>query len=561
MQRQQLQRLNELCSTLAAMVRLRQLPPVQEDSRAESAVKKQDLGSDSEHEQEIDLEAEEDQSVSQVVGSMMDNFIAFTQELDLQNADTRLWLQGIGLWEFANLPWDLWNQNIYAKTQMELLRKTEGYLFNHTKMSPQFVSEVFKLHYDEQWQLPKVTDSIMKKQFGQPATSRSYYQLKNVEGDRKLQLRWYMEKVFLLMKFDYMSKESYAPLHAAEAGETISWATILFDKIMVEIDVKDKRKAQGKSKLAPYLKALFDAANVHSIVPLKSEKPKIESLIGGKAKKRRVDEDSAFKDLTEDQIATCKSLLSIGYAVSDAREAILKVAEGSKQETLLTDSSFITPAASPQLGKSLVISRKKGLFRQDSWKPVMTVATEVTAEIQKLKSVQEDAGVSDSLKDARQVTDALCKVQHYVLAQDKALMSLQMENDRVKKQEDLHKQYQAMLHQKEQEMVKLSVEYLKEKQSMEKAQQELKDIVLDQSNQIMNHKMSLGLFKDWTNDLKEKMNTELQVLCENNVKLQVENQILLRRLGPLESMEKQVLAQEDVAVQGMLVSESETWVR
>ena len=106
-------------------------------------------------------------------------------------------------------------------------------------------------------------------------------------------------------------------------------------------------------------------------------------------------------------------------------------------------------------------------------------------------------------------------------------------------------------------MVMLSVEYLKDKQSMEKAQKELKDIVSDQSNQIMNHKMSLGLFKEWTNDLKEKMNTELQVLCENNVKLQVENQILLQRLGPLESMEKQVLAQEDVAVQGMLVTESE----
>ena len=73
-----------------------------------------------------------------------------------------------------------------------------------------------------------------------------------------------MEKVYLLMKFDYMSKESYAPLVAAESRGVISWATILYDKIMVEIGVKDKRKAQVKSKLGPYLKALFEAVQTDS---------------------------------------------------------------------------------------------------------------------------------------------------------------------------------------------------------------------------------------------------------------------------------------------------------
>ena len=115
---------------------------------------------------------DEDQGVAEIVGTMMENFVTFKQDLDLQDEDTQTWLQKIGLWEFANLPWDLWHQNIYAKTQLEMLKRTDGYLFNNVKLTPQLVATIFKLNYEEGWQLPKVTDSTMKKEFGPPASSQ-----------------------------------------------------------------------------------------------------------------------------------------------------------------------------------------------------------------------------------------------------------------------------------------------------------------------------------------------------------------------------------------------------
>ena len=80
------------------------------------------------------------------------------------------------------MPWELWHQNIYAKTQFEMLKRIDGYLFNNVRLTPQYVAKVFKLHFDEGWQSPKVTDTVMKKEFGLPSTTRSYYQMKNLDA-------------------------------------------------------------------------------------------------------------------------------------------------------------------------------------------------------------------------------------------------------------------------------------------------------------------------------------------------------------------------------------------
>lgn len=156
---------------------------------------------------------------------------------------------------------------------------------------------------------------MMKKDFGQPSTTRSYYQIKNVDAQRKVLLRWCMEKVFILMKFDYMSKESYAPLYAVESGESISWATILHDKIMIEIGSKDRRKAQVKRKLGSYLKALFDVVQIHHAIPLHLEKSKLGVLQGGKSKKRKQDQGLMVKDMTEDQLSAYYSLITTGVMI------------------------------------------------------------------------------------------------------------------------------------------------------------------------------------------------------------------------------------------------------
>ena len=83
---------------------------------------------------------------------------------------------------------------------------------------------------------------------------------------------------------------------------------------------------------------------------------------------------------------------------------------------------------------------------------------------------------------------------------------------------------------------------------MEKDKLKLAEVIEEMKMQAMKNKMSLQLFSEWTRTLQDKMHVELQVLSDNNIKLQVENQIMKQRMEPLLSIEKQVIAQEDVEV-------------
>ena len=56
-----------------------------------------------------------------------------------------------------------------------------------------------------------------------------------------------------MTKYDYMTKKTYNPLWSY----TADWAGILYEKLMVEIKAKNRRKSINKPKLIPYLKALF----------------------------------------------------------------------------------------------------------------------------------------------------------------------------------------------------------------------------------------------------------------------------------------------------------------
>lgn len=50
-------------------------------------------------------------------------------------------------------------------------------------------------------------------------TKRGYYVIRKVENSvRKQQLTWFMERVFLLEKMDYMSRDNFGMIIAAESG-------------------------------------------------------------------------------------------------------------------------------------------------------------------------------------------------------------------------------------------------------------------------------------------------------------------------------------------------------
>lgn len=80
-------------------------------------------------------------------------------------------------------------------------------LFPKVWLTPQLVGEVFKLRYVENYTMHRCTDTMMKKVFGSPGSTKSYYMLKNVSPVRRMQLKWILERIYFLLKFDYMGKD------------------------------------------------------------------------------------------------------------------------------------------------------------------------------------------------------------------------------------------------------------------------------------------------------------------------------------------------------------------
>ncbi|MCO5569248.1 hypothetical protein L7F22_022959 [Adiantum nelumboides] len=61
----------------------------------------------------------------------------------------------------------------------------------------------------------------------------------------------------------------------------------------------------------------------------------------------------------------------------------------------------------------------------------------------------------------------------------------------------------------------------------------------------------------YNNALDNRVSSELDQICVKNTELQVQNEMLQQRLKPLEDLEKQVLAQEDVAISDVLMDEGD----
>ncbi|MCO5575421.1 hypothetical protein L7F22_053167 [Adiantum nelumboides] len=153
---------------------------------------------------------------------------------DPNEEETQVWLKRIGRYEFACLPWDAWAENEFAEQQWNMIKEGEGVIIGDVCLTPKLVSKVFKILY---LSVPakgrKVTNSHMKGEFGNPIGANSYYMVRNAGEIRAANLFWYLEKVCILQKIAYMSKEAFAPLYQAERGIKVDWATVLYDQMQL----------------------------------------------------------------------------------------------------------------------------------------------------------------------------------------------------------------------------------------------------------------------------------------------------------------------------------------
>lgn len=83
----------------------------------------------------------------------------------------------------------------------------------------------------------------MLAEFGQPEQRRGYFIIKKVaDNNRRLQLHWFMERVLLLVKLDYMSKDNFGLVLATDSGVSFNWAQIIHNRFVMDIRGVDKRK-------------------------------------------------------------------------------------------------------------------------------------------------------------------------------------------------------------------------------------------------------------------------------------------------------------------------------
>lgn len=132
-------------------------------------------------------------------------------------------------------------------SQLEYVRSTRGKTLNEQQILEAPVSVSFKLKLSK-YRVEVILDAEMME-FGASTTNRFYNKLRGTNFFRRAQLRGYTERMCLLIKFDYMSKEAYGPLKAAEKGFQVNWAGYLYEKLMVDIELKDKRKSVNRKSV------------------------------------------------------------------------------------------------------------------------------------------------------------------------------------------------------------------------------------------------------------------------------------------------------------------------
>ncbi|KAI5067629.1 hypothetical protein GOP47_0018157 [Adiantum capillus-veneris] len=194
-----------------------------------------------------------------------DNFGPYTlldlkQELDCSSPSHRDSLTKIGLLNYAQLPWKQWKHNPTVSSFLLHIQRTKGNICGGYWLTPELVGAIFKLHVQEDNQIPKATDDMMGTEFGQPQGDRNYYPIGRIQDPhRNQQIKWFVERVCVLVKLEYISKENYAILRATEQGRKIGWANLLYIRLNTKLYQKKKRKDRT-SKIGPFLTALHHYA-------------------------------------------------------------------------------------------------------------------------------------------------------------------------------------------------------------------------------------------------------------------------------------------------------------
>ncbi|MCO5598251.1 hypothetical protein L7F22_052343 [Adiantum nelumboides] len=462
------------------------------------------------------------------------NFLEFKVEIDPLQANNARWLKRIGLLDYALLPWAHWRFTTQTGMIMAQLLEFNGLVGHGVYLSASLVAKVFDLPEGLDNTVDKASEEDMDGEFGKGEGSRNYFILKNVQNQERLQqIKWFLERVMLLVKLDYISRENYAILSWAEKGRRFGWATMLYERIHSEIFSKEKKRVQRSTKVGPLITAIYmhvrNNAVLRALNPSGSHQAadrQEEDIQEGcsqpigvrkaaqEAKQKMLDQQGGAAELY-------RSLLSAGYSHEECMETVGldKSVELPKfwGETSVPTREFKTPITVSTVKKPISLRKRK----------VESVAgqePELTQQGQDTGPVQE--------KEQQHLNNA-------VLVNGNS--KLKAENEELKKNLETN-----LLNRAE-------IEGLQEQIRLLTVKLQAKEEKLDFYQKQLSRRVSTAqMYKKWQEEWSAILNKELDMLFATNARLEADNKVLLNRVTACKEVEEKIrdCTDEELVIDG-----------
>ncbi|MCO5579663.1 hypothetical protein L7F22_033520 [Adiantum nelumboides] len=403
----------------------------------------------------------------------------------------------------------------------------------------------------------KASEEDMDGEFGKGEGSRNYFILKNVQNQERLQqIKWFLERVMLLVKLDYISRENYAILSWPEKGRRFGWATMLYERIHSEIFSKEKKRVQRSTKVGPLITAIYmhvrNNAVLRALNPSGSHQAadrQEEDIQEGcsqpigvrkaaqEAKQKMLDQQGGAAELY-------RSLLSAGYSHEECMETVGldKSVELPKfwGETSVPTREFKTPITVSTVKKPIRLRKIK----------VESVAgqePELTQQGQDTGPVQEKEQVFQDISFAR-VLEASNLIKEYMDQQHLNNAVLVNGNSKLKAEnEELKKHLETNL------LNRTEIEGLQEQIRLLTGKLQAKEEKLDFYQKQLSRRVSTAqMYKEWQEEWSAILNKELDMLFATNARLEADNKVLLNRVTTCKEVEKKIrdCTDEELVIDG-----------
>ncbi|MCO5580904.1 hypothetical protein L7F22_034777 [Adiantum nelumboides] len=399
----------------------------------------------------------------------------------------------------------------------------------------------------------KASEEDMDGEFGKGEGSRNYFILKNVQNQERLQqIKWFLERVMLLVKLDYISRENYATLSWAEKGRRFGWATMLYERIHSEIFSKEKKRVQRSTKVGPLITAIYmhvrNNAVLRALNPSGSHQAAdrheedIQEGCSQPTGVRKAAQEAKQKMLDQQEGAAeiYRSLLSAGYSHEECMETVGldKSVELPKfwGETSVPTREFKTPITVSTVKKPIRLRKRKV-------ESVVGQEPELTQQGQDTGPVQ----VFQDISFAR-VLEASSLIKEYMEQQHLNNAVLVNGNSKLKAEnEELKKNLETNL------LNRAEIEGLQEQIRLLTAKLQAKEEKLDFYQKQLSRRVSTAqMYKKWQEEWSAILNKEFDMLFATNARLEADNKVLLNRVTACKEVEEKIrdCTDEELVIDG-----------